>query len=103
MNKKLEAIAAVAAEDMKQFVAAKEQDILEAWTAAEEEAKLEENKPKLRLGFSITLDLEGGHQENALSFGIRRRVSRVMEIPDPNQIEMPLEASANSRRKTGKK
>lgn len=90
MNAKLNAIAASAADDLKAFVIEAEDKILEAWAAAEEEAQAEETTPKLRLGFSITLNLDRGNMETKLSFGVKHTLSAASEIPDPNQASLPI-------------
>lgn len=94
-NKKLEAIASLAASHLQSLVNDQEEQILQAWSAAEEEAQLAETKPKFRLALAITLDLDADRMETALSFSIRRKVSCEDTIPDPNQTTLPLEAEAN--------
>jgi len=93
MNPKLKAIAESAAADLVDLVAEKETEILEAWNAAEEEAQLQETKPKFRLGLAITLDLDQDKMETALTFGIRIKASTFKEIPDPDQKDLPLKAA----------
>ncbi len=89
MNEKLKCIAANAATQLATLIAEGEKDILEAWSAAEEIALDNDAKPKLRIGFSITLDLEADAATYALTFGIRRKLEVTEQIPDPNQLELP--------------
>ncbi len=88
MNPKLKAISESAAEDLKAFIAEGEKNILEAWSEAESNAADEETKAKLKLGFAITLDLDKDHMETALTFGIKYKLSKDAEIPDPNQLPL---------------
>ena len=87
-NAKLAAIIASATEDLPALVAESEARILEAWDQAAEEAVENETKPKFRLGYSITLDLDANKMETRLSFGVRHSVSVDRDIPDPNQPEL---------------
>lgn len=90
MNKKLQAISEAAAEDLKAFIAEGEKNILEAWSEAESNAADEETKAKLKLGFAITLDLDKDKMETALTFGIKYKLSKDAEIPNPDQPALPL-------------
>jgi hypothetical protein len=85
MNEKLTAITATACTDLAGFIREKEEDILDAWNAAEQEAIDQEAKPKFRLGFTITLDLDADTMETALGWSVRHKVSNTQQIPDPSQ------------------
>lgn len=100
MSPKLQAIADQAAQNLKALVTEGEKDILKAWAACLEEAQVQEQKPKLRLAFTITLDLEKDQAEHDLTFGIRHRLSAVASIPDPNQTLLPLEGATDDTKVT---
>lgn len=98
MNKKLQAISEAAAEDLKSFIAEGEKNILEAWSEAESNAADEETKAKLKLGFAITLDLDKDKMETALSFGIKYKLSKDAEIPNPDQLPLlPKDRSSTNK------
>lgn len=90
MNKKLEAIAKQASENLLALIKDGEPKILEAWNSCEEEAQLNEAKPKFKLGLSIVLDLDGDKMDTALSFGVKHTLSVSGEIPDPLQTKLPI-------------
>lgn len=89
-NTKLKAIAERAASDLAGLLNDGEDKILEAWREAEEQAGDDEH-PKLKLGYTVTLDLDKNHMESVLSFGIKYKLSCDSEIPDPNQVKLPLD------------
>ncbi len=91
MNTKLESIGKAASEDLLAFIREAEEKILQAWSACAEEAQDQETKPKFRLGFTITLDLDEDKMETALSWAIKHKVSRDAKIPDPDQIDLGLQ------------
>ena len=95
MSPKLQAIADQAAKTLVALVQDGEKDILKAWTACLEEAQVQEQAPKLRLSFTITLDLDKDQAEHDLSFGIRHRLSAVATIPDPSQPLLPLDPATD--------
>ena len=88
MNPKLSAISTEAAANLTAFIEEKEDEILKAWDAAVVEAQDQEAKPKFRLGFTITLDLDRDSMETALAWSVRHKVSREQTIPDPEQLEL---------------
>ncbi len=88
MNQKLNAIAVVAAADLQAFVKEAEDKITEAWNACVEEAQGQETKPKLKLSFGITLDLDADKMETALTFGVKYKLSADKQIPDPDQMKL---------------
>lgn len=95
MSSKLQAITDQAALTLKALVQEGEKDILKAWAACLEEAEVQEQNPKLRLTFTITLDLGKDQAAHELTFGIRHRLSNVTPIPDPDQTLLPLEAATD--------
>lgn len=95
MNPKLKAIAEKAAADLLALIKDGEDKILEAWNSAEEEAQINDTKPKFKLGLSITLDLDKDSMETALSFGIKHTLSVSASIPDPNQPDLVTISSGN--------
>ena len=91
MNKKLEAIANKASADLLALIKDGEAKILEAWNSAEEEAQIQESKPKFKLGLAIVLDLDKDTMDTSLSFGIKHTLTISGEMPDPTQPKLPLE------------
>ncbi|MCZ7637618.1 MAG: hypothetical protein M5U12_17215 [Verrucomicrobia bacterium] len=89
MSSKLQAITDQAALTLKALVREGEKDILKAWAACLEEAEVQEQNPKLRLTFTITLDLGKDQAAHELTFGIRHRLSNVTPIPDPTRRSSP--------------
>ena len=90
MSSKLQAIADQAADHLKALIREGEEAIEAAWEACLEEALLQEQAPRLRLNYNITLDLGKDQASHDLAFGIRHRLRAVAPIPDPNQGQLPL-------------
>lgn len=90
MNAKLKAIAEKAAENLQAYVKEYEDKILEAWNSVEAESQEQDTKPKFKLGFAITLDLEKDQMETALSWNVKYKASSTNEIPDPDQAKLSL-------------
>ena len=91
-NEKLELIAAKAAEDLIGLVRESEAKILDAWHKAAEEAQTQESKPKFKLGFSITLDMDEDKMDCTLSFSVKHSLTAEHGIPgsDAAQPELPI-------------
>lgn len=83
MNPKLQAIAELGASQLQLFI--------QTGDAVVEEAQIQDTAPKLKIGFSIGLDLDKDSMETALTFGVRHKLSAACSIPDPNQAKLPLE------------
>ena len=88
-NEKLRAIAECFALDVPQLISEAEDKILEAWSACEIEAEENETKPVFKLGFGVSLDLDGDAMETKLAFSVRHTKTINRSIPDPNQPELP--------------
>lgn len=80
-NSKLEAIASKAAESLQALMAEGEKDIQNAIIEAGD-------GEKIRLAFSITLDLEKNKQIHSLAWSVKHRLDEEIEIPDPDQPEL---------------
>ena len=91
MNAKLEAIAEQASENLKTLIKEGEENILRAWAECEDEAQAEEKAAKFKLGFGITIDIGENNVDYDLTFAIRRKLTISSEIPDPNQLELPVD------------
>lgn len=89
-NPKLRAIATAFSLDVPQLVHDAENEILEAWAQAEDEAQLNDTNAKFALSFAVSLDLEKDKMETKLSFSVRHSRSIDRAIPDPNQPELPV-------------
>jgi hypothetical protein len=96
MNQKLEAISDKAAADLQAYIKEHEDKILEAWNNAEQEAQDNEATPKFKLGFGISLDLDKDTMETALTWGIKFKASRTTQIPDTNQVALPLDGEGDT-------
>ena|ERR1051325_7319607 len=92
MNLKLQEISNQAAADLQAFIAESEAKLLEAWAQCEQEAQENETKPKFKFAFSVVLDLDANKMETALTFGVRHKLSRDQQIPDPDQPKLPLDS-----------
>jgi|GEM_PF-3143996 len=53
-----------------------------------DEAAAHETDPTLKVGFSISLDLDKHQAEFTLAFGLRHKLTSDAEIPDPDQGEL---------------
>lgn len=87
-NKKLEAIADKTAATLRALLEVGEARILEAWDACVQEAQDNETKPKFRLPYLITLDLDNDKMEATLSWGIKHKLVAESAIPDPSQPDL---------------
>lgn len=76
MNEKLLKISDRAAGDLAAFIKESETEILAAFAASAAEAELNDRKPKFRLSFTISLDLDKDRMSTALTFGSRTKRSR---------------------------
>lgn len=90
----LENIANKAADDLKAFIAEAKDEIEQAAIQACESAADNETAARLVLSLAIRLDLDNGHQENVLTFGVRHKLSAKSEMEDPAQLK--LAALANN-------
>jgi hypothetical protein len=92
-NAKLNSIIAKAASNLVALAKEDEDKILAAWQAAEQEAQENETKPKFKLGFAITLDLDKNALVCDLVFGSRRKRTTEEEIPDPNATPVDVDVA----------
>ena len=91
MNDKLELIAKQAQTTLGALMREGASEILDAWKSCVEEAELQESHPKLRLGFTITANIDKNKVSYDLTFGVRRKLSAEGSIGDPNQQDLPIE------------
>lgn len=89
-NPKLEAIAHDAGKNLKHLISENTVEILAAWAKCEEEGLLNETSPKLRLGFAIIMDLDADKVTHRLSWSVTTVREIEGQIPDPNQLELPM-------------
>lgn len=92
-NPKLAEIAKKAAADLSAFIAESEDKLLEAWHQCEQDAQENETKPKFKFTFNVVLDIEANKMETALTFGVRHKLSRDQEIPNPDQAVLKFAAA----------
>ena len=91
---KLNAIAEQAAVQLRNLIAEAHADILAAWDGCIAEAQAQETKPKLKLSYAITLDLDKSSVGYDLAFGVRHKLSVTAPIHDPSQGTLPLDTAA---------
>jgi hypothetical protein len=91
MTAKIQSIADKAASMLRDHILEAGDELLEAWDTVAEDCDGTEDKPVLRVGYSIKLDLAHHSITTALSFGVRRKYEAAAEIPDPNQTELQIE------------
>lgn len=90
-NPKLSAISDRACNDLAAFISEAEEKLLASWSIAAAEAQDNDMpRPKFRMAMAITLDLDADKMETALTFGVRHKLSRDGQIPDPAQTELEL-------------
>lgn len=97
-NPKLSLIARHAAADLVQLLAEREEELLQAWTQASEEAQLQEKSAIFKVGYAISLDLDGDKMTTVLTFAVRRKLEIVRSMPDPTQPELDLADGDNAPR-----
>ena len=90
MNVRLEAISKDAAHNLAHLIRENEEEILKAWVEIAKESQLQEDKPKLKLGYAIVLDLDKNKSLHKLSWTITHSREVESEIPDPNQPKLPI-------------
>ncbi len=56
-----------------------------------QEASDQETEPRLRLSYTITLDLENHDADFALAFGVRHKLTATSKVDDPRQAKLPLD------------
>lgn len=88
-NPKITAIAIKAASELAGLIRESEADILAGMHKAAEEAQLQESKPKFKLGFTITLDLDADVAIYNLGWSTKVSRETSSQIPDPDQLALP--------------
>lgn len=89
-NPKIKAIAERSGQNCESLIRESADKIQSSWNAAIVEAQQEEGTPKLKLAFTITLDLDKNRASYDLSWGVKYRIGCEGEIPDPDQQTLPL-------------
>ena len=91
MKEQLRAIAERAGAHLIDLIKDGEAEILKAWAAVAREAALQEVGPKLRLGFSITVDIDKQVVDYDLSWSVRHKLSVSDKMEDPKQEKLGLD------------
>lgn len=91
MKEQLRAIAEKAGFHLVDLIKDGEAEILKAWAAVAREAALQEVGPKLRLGFSITVDIDKQVVDYDLSWSVRHKLSVSDKMEDPKQEKLEFE------------
>ena len=91
MKEQLRAIAEKAGFHLVDLIKDGEAEILKAWAAVAREAALQEVGPKLRLGFSITVNIDKQAVDYDLSWSVRHKLSVSDKLEDPKQEKLEFE------------
>jgi len=91
MKEQLRAIAEKAGFHLVDLIKDGEAEILKAWAAVAREAALQEVGPKLRLGFSITVDIDKQAVDYDLSWSVRHKLSVSDKLEDPKREKLEFE------------
>lgn len=87
-NPKIIAIAIKSATELAGLIRESEKEILNGMHKAIAEAQLQEGKPKFKIGFTITLDLDADVATYTLGWSTKITRETCSEIPDPNQLDL---------------
>lgn len=90
MKEQLRAIAEKAGFHLVDLINDGEAEILKAWAAVAREAALQEVGPKLKLGFTITVDIDKQVVDYDLSWSVRHKLSVSDKMEDPKQEKLGL-------------
>lgn len=66
-------------------------EIESALVAAASEAQAQETKAKLRINYSMTINMDSNSYDYALGFSVAHKLTDSEAIPDPNQAELPMD------------
>ena len=91
MKEQLRAIAEKAGFHLVDLINDGEAEILKAWAAVAREAALQEVGPKLKLGFTITVDIDKQVVDYDLSWSVRHKLSVSDKLEDPKQEKLEFE------------
>ena len=91
MKEQLRAIAERAGAHLIDLITDGEAEILKAWAAVAREAALQEVGPKLKLGFTITVDIDKQVVDYDLSWSVRHKLSVSEKLEDPRQEKLDLD------------
>lgn len=91
MKEQLRAIAERAGAHLIDLITDGEAEILKAWAAVAREAALQEVGPKLKLGFTITVDIDKQVVDYDLSWSVRHKLSVSDKMEDPKQEKLGLD------------
>jgi hypothetical protein len=102
MDTTLDTLADQAAETLAALMREGSDLIQSAIKAARQEASDQETEPRLRLSYTITLDLDTHDAEFALAFGVRHKLTATSKVDDPRQARLPLETTVTMTTPDGK-
>lgn len=100
-TERIEQIAEIAAENLKELIMESEEQILEAIKHAAEEAQIKSEETgrdvplKLALGHKISIDLGSNELTNTLSWSVPYKNWMTTTLQDPNQPELPMDEDGN--------
>ena len=90
---KIEAIAEQSAHNMQRLIVEAADEINEAISKSVEEAQLQDKEASFKLTFGITLKWDSNKMENDLSWSVKRKLSVDDDIPNPDQLKLPIEST----------
>jgi hypothetical protein len=91
MKEQLRAIAERAGAHLIDLITDGETEILKTWAAVAREAALQEVGPKLKLGFTIIVDIDKQVVDYDLSWSVRHKLSVSDKLEDPKQEKLDLD------------
>ena len=98
---KIELIAETAAHNLQRMMRDGADEIESALIKAAEEAQLQEAEAKFTIAFAIKLNLDKGQMDNDLSWSVKHKLSVSDEIPNPDQLKLPIGGIDSMTIKTG--
>ena len=90
MKEQLRAIGQSAGANLQDLIGSGEVEILKAWAAVAREAALQEVGPKLRLSYTITVDIDKQSVDYDLAWSVRHKLSVSEKLEDPRQEKLGL-------------
>ena len=91
MKEQLRAIGQSAGANLQDLIRSGEVEILKAWAAVAREAALQEVGPKLKLGYTITVDIDKQSVDYDLAWSVRHKLSVSEKLEDPKQEKLGLD------------
>lgn len=100
-NERMEAFLDTIANQVREALSERADDMLESWHENIEEAmdNDDEKFPPLKIGIAATVDLDGAKIETKLRFSTVYQTKLSASLPDPNQPELPIRSLTDAMEK----